>query len=52
MKLGLISYNVAQDWDLPTVLKNCKAAGIEGFEARTGHKHGIEPTCRRSAARK
>jgi len=28
----------------PTVLKNCKAAGIEGFEARTGHKHGIEPS--------
>lgn len=44
MKLGLISYNVAKDWDLPTVLKNCAAAGIEGFEARTGHAHGIEPS--------
>ena len=44
MKLGLVSYNVARDWDLPTVLKNCAAAGIAGFEARTTHAHGIEPT--------
>lgn len=44
MKLGLISYNVAENWDLPTVLKNCAAAGIQGFEARTGHAHGIEPS--------
>ncbi len=44
MKLGLISYNVAKGWDLPTVLKNCAAAGIAGFEARTTHAHGIEPS--------
>ncbi|MBW3625429.1 MAG: sugar phosphate isomerase/epimerase [Armatimonadetes bacterium] len=44
MKLGLVSYNVAKDWDLPTVLKNCAAAGVEGFEARTTHAHGIEPS--------
>lgn len=44
MKLGLVSYNVAKDWDLPTVLKNCAAAGIAGFEARTTHGHGIEPS--------
>ena len=43
-KLGLISYNVAKDWDLPTILKVCKEVGIGGFEARTTHKHGIEPT--------
>lgn len=44
MKLGLVSYNVARDWDLPTLLKICREAGIEGFEARTTHAHGIEPT--------
>ena len=44
MKLGLVSYNVAKDWDLPTLLKNCQAAGVEGFEARTTHAHGIEPS--------
>ena len=41
-KLGMISYNVSQAWDLPTVLKICKEVGIAAFEARTTHKHGIE----------
>ena len=41
-KLGMISYNVAQAWDLPTILKVCKEVGIAAFEARTTHKHGIE----------
>ncbi len=44
MHLGLVSYNVAKDWDLETLLKNCPAAGIEGFEFRTTHAHGVEPT--------
>ena len=43
MHLGLVSYNVAKDWDLETLLKNCQAAGIEGFEFRTTHAHGVEP---------
>jgi sugar phosphate isomerase/epimerase len=43
-QVGLISYNVAANWDLPTVLRICKAAGIPAFEARTTHKHGIEPS--------
>ena len=41
-KLGMISYNVAQDWDLPTILKVCRDVGIAAVEARTTHKHGIE----------
>lgn len=41
-KLGMISYNVAQDWDLPTILKVCQEVGIAAFEARTTHKHGVE----------
>ena len=43
-KLGLISYNVAANWDLATIIENCKQAGIEGVEFRTTHKHGVEPT--------
>src|SRR5689334_2223993 len=43
-KLGLVTYNVAKDWDLPTVLKHCKAAGVAAVECRTTHKHGVEPT--------
>ena len=41
-KLGMISYNVAQEWDLPTILKVCEEVGISAVEARTTHKHGIE----------
>lgn len=44
MKLGLVSYNIARDWDLGAVLKNCQSAGVAGFEARTTHAHGLEPT--------
>ena len=41
-KLGLISYNVAQEWDLATILKVCREVSIAAFEARTTHRHGIE----------
>lgn len=43
-KLGLVTYNVASTWDLPTLLENCRQAGIEGVEFRTTHKHGVEPS--------
>ena len=43
MKLGLVTYLWGQDWDLPTLLKNCEAAGVLGVELRTEHKHGVEP---------
>ncbi|MCZ2344072.1 MAG: sugar phosphate isomerase/epimerase [Bacteroidales bacterium] len=43
-QLGLVSYNVAAQWDLATVLKTCKSIGVAAFEARTTHKHGVEPT--------
>jgi sugar phosphate isomerase/epimerase len=43
-KLGLVTYNTAAQWDLPTLLKVCKATGIAAVECRTTHKHGVEPT--------
>ncbi len=43
-KLGLVTYNVAKDWDVPTILKVCKDVGIAAVELRTTHKHGVEPT--------
>lgn len=43
-KLGLVTYNVAAAWDLPTLLKVCKEVGISPVELRTTHKHGVEPT--------
>jgi sugar phosphate isomerase/epimerase len=43
MRLGIVSYNVAKDWDLETILKNVREAGLEGVEFRTTHAHGVEP---------
>jgi sugar phosphate isomerase/epimerase len=43
-KLGLVTYNTAANWDLPTLLKVCKGVGIAAVECRTTHKHGVEPT--------
>ncbi|MBX9584496.1 MAG: sugar phosphate isomerase/epimerase [Gemmataceae bacterium] len=42
-RLGLVTYNVPKDWDLPTVLKVCREVGIAAVECRTTHKHGVEP---------
>jgi sugar phosphate isomerase/epimerase len=42
--LGIVTYNIAKDWDLATLIKNCTAAKIEGVELRTTHKHGVEVT--------
>ena len=42
-KLGLVTYNVAQNWDLPTLLRNASEAGVAAVECRTTHKHGVEP---------
>ena len=42
-RLGLVTYNLAQNWDLKTLLSICKAAGVLPVELRTAHKHGVEP---------
>jgi sugar phosphate isomerase/epimerase len=41
--LGLVTYNVASTWDLPTILKVCKAVGLSPVELRTTHGHKVEP---------
>ena len=42
MKLGTVTYNLAQDWDITTIIKNCEAARFEGVELRTSHAHKVE----------
>jgi len=42
MRLGLVTYLWAKDWDLPTLIANCEKAGVLGVELRTTHKHGVE----------
>ena len=42
LKLGTVTYNIAKDWDLPTLITNLTEAGFEAVELRTTHKHGVE----------
>jgi sugar phosphate isomerase/epimerase len=42
--LGLVTYNLAQNWDIETIIKNCEKTGFAGAELRTTHKHGVEPS--------
>ena len=42
MKLGLVTYNIAKDWDIPTLISKCEAVGLQGVELRTTHAHGVE----------
>ena len=42
LKIGAVTYNVAKDWDVPTIIKNLTAVGMDGVELRTTHKHGVE----------
>jgi hypothetical protein len=42
-KLGLVTYNLAKDWDIAAIIKNCETTGFEAVELRTTHKHGVEP---------
>lgn len=41
--LGLVTYQWGADWDLPTLLANCKKSNVLGVELRTTHAHKVEP---------
>jgi sugar phosphate isomerase/epimerase len=54
LKLGAVTYNIAQDWDVPTIIKNLTEAEFDAVELRTSHKHGVEitlPPAARAAVR-
>jgi sugar phosphate isomerase/epimerase len=42
LKVGIVTYNIAKDWDLPTIIKNCTETKYDGVELRTSHAHGVE----------
>ncbi len=42
MHLGLVTYNLAKDWDIETIIKHCEATEFEGVELRTTHAHKVE----------
>ena len=55
MKLGIVTYQIAKDWDVPTLIDMCQTTGIQGVELRTTHAHGVEidlSQARRSAVRR
>jgi sugar phosphate isomerase/epimerase len=42
MKIGIVTYNIAKDWDVRTIIKNCTETKYDGVELRTSHAHGVE----------
>lgn len=44
LKIGVMTYNIAKDWDIETVIKNLTEAAYQSVELRTTHGHGIEVT--------
>jgi len=42
MKLGLVTYNMAKDWDVDTIIQMCEKTGFQGVELRTSHAHKVE----------
>jgi sugar phosphate isomerase/epimerase len=41
-QLGIVTYNIAKDWDLSTILTKLQKLGYEGVELRTTHAHKVE----------
>ncbi|MGD9519700.1 MAG: sugar phosphate isomerase/epimerase family protein [Armatimonadota bacterium] len=42
MKLGIVTYDIARDWDLETLISKCEELGYDVVEPRTTHAHGVE----------
>ncbi len=42
LKLGTVTYNIAKDWDVPTLIANLTEAHFDAVELRTTHRHGVE----------
>lgn len=42
LKLGLMTWNLAKEWDIETIINNCSETQFMHVELRTTHKHGVE----------
>jgi sugar phosphate isomerase/epimerase len=42
LKIGVMTYTLAQKWDIETIIKNLSAAVYQTVELRTTHAHGVE----------
>jgi sugar phosphate isomerase/epimerase len=43
MRLGLVTYTVAKDWDIEKIITTLGPLGFEAVELRSTHAHGVEP---------
>ena len=51
LRIGLMTYTLAREWDLDTIIKNCKEVTWEHVELRTTHAHGVEVNLSKSERR-
>lgn len=51
IQLGTVTYNIAKDWDLPTILTRLEKLGYSGVELRTSHAHKVEVNLTRDERR-
>ena len=42
LKIGIMTYTIAQDWDIDTIIKNLTEVKYQTVELRTTHAHKIE----------
>jgi sugar phosphate isomerase/epimerase len=44
VKLGMVTYQLGKDWDVPAIIAKLSALKYQGVELRTQHAHGVEDT--------
>ena len=42
-RLGIVTYNIAATWDLPTLLRICRAVGLAAHDAPPRRRAELEP---------
>lgn len=42
LKIGVMTYTLAKNWDIETIIKNLSETGYQSVELRTTHAHGVE----------
>ena len=43
MRLGIVTYNLAKDWDIERIISTLEPLGYAAVELRSTHAHGVEP---------
>jgi sugar phosphate isomerase/epimerase len=44
VKLGMVTFQLGKDWDVPTIIEKLTQLKYQGAELRTTHAHGVEDT--------